>query len=158
MSTPTSSGSKARSDPPSSWHAASPARLAAAPSVGPGQRLDRLVVLHLLNVVDIRPDRWKEPPELLAGAKFAQVIVGRGPVDAQHESLRFLLALRELITQAVRAVVQRLRRVAVRIDELFAAALVDSVPDVFDGHLTPYPQQPEAPIGAGPPPQREMDP
>ena len=45
-------------------------------------------------------------------------------MDAQHESLRFLLALRELITQAVRGVVQRLRRVAVRIDEPFAAALV----------------------------------
>src|SRR5215831_9310240 len=60
--------------------------------------IGQFVVLHLLNVPDKRLHERKELFEAVIPTESLQMILGRGPFDAQHESLRFLSAVGQFVS------------------------------------------------------------
>lgn len=60
-----------------------------------------LVVAHLVDVPDVRPDLGEEVLEEVGLAEALDVVLGRGPGDAQDEVLEVLLAARQFVVDAL---------------------------------------------------------
>lgn len=112
---------------------------AARPGVQGGDRRARaayrrrLVVAHLVDVLDVRADLREEVREQLRLSEPLQVVLGRRPDDAQDVVPEVLLAARQFVVDALGCRRQLDGGPCVGGQELRRAVFRDAVADVLDG-------------------------
>src|SRR6266516_1656034 len=111
---------------------------AAHPPIGSRVACQRhLVVTHLLDVIDERPDGLEEAAELGALAEAGEMSLLGIPFDPNHVLGRVLDAVRNLVALTVFGNSKRFACTSAGLGEGLRPTLVDAVADVLDDHASP---------------------